>query len=347
MPTLNTIRQTGFTLIELAISILMIGVLISVTDMAGVIKVGKRSYMARQELINKNISATLLQYAKTSTALGRLPAAYTGSGYYAAVLDPANTTLASLFTSANIAPSEVNTDGSAAAQVRAYQTLSLTKSIPFDFQSGPAVTLTYDFAEIHQTACRFADATCNIAALPGTSTTLTAGNYTTWTTAGSDLKPEFFSTLPLQQQMLSLTNQRIMELRDRFTAYYNAKLLAATAGDTSNFFPFSYNSGAPTVHVPDLSGAAASTNQGCWDGWYILNAANVNIIQQLGLTQAQYGTTAWGAQLEYCRDYDPALRGAGTSPHYAAFRFHKSVSTGSVPDTTMALTSVNNVFIAF
>ncbi len=340
-------RTRGFTLIELAVSILVIGILLSLTDMAGVIKVGQRTYMARQEYVNKNIAATLLQYAKTSTTLGRLPAPYTGNGYYSTVLDPTNTTLASIFTAANIAPNEINTDGSTAARVRAYQTVTLTKTLPFDFQSGPSVTLTYDYATLYQTECMQSDTSCNVAPHPGASSALTPGNYATWTTTSPDLKPEFFSTLPLQQQMLSLTNQRLTELRDRFASYYSAQTLAGVAGATTNYFPFPYQGATTGTPNPDLSGATAGANQGCWDGWYNLNAANINLLAQLGLTKSQYATTAWGAQVEYCRDYDPALRGAGANPHYAALRFHQSLSAGSTPDTTAALTTTNNVFIAF
>lgn len=337
----------GFTLVELAIALIIIGVLLAITDQGGVIKASTRRYHEQQKVDNKNLAAVLLDYAQKVDPKGRLPAPYTGGGYYSTLLNSTNTTLASLFTNANIPPNAINTDGTTGARVRVYQQVALTKTIPLDFQAGPTVTLSYDYAAVYMTACRMADGSCNVSPVPGASPQMTTANYSAWTTTGTDLAIETFSSYPIQQQRLIGTAQLIADLRDRVNSSYSSQLLAANAGATTNFLPFAYQSGAPSTPNPDMSGATAATNQGCWDGWYNLGATNVNILAQLGFTQAQFATTKWGGQIDYCRDYDPALRGAGTSPHYGALRFHQSVSTGAAPDTAAALTSANNVYISF
>jgi hypothetical protein len=74
---------------------------------------------------------------------------------------------------------------------------------------------------------------------------------------------------------------------------------------------------------------------------------SVNVLAQLGLGALEYGVTAWGGTIQYCRDYDlidsPTNANANAQPHYAALRINKSVSLGSIPDAT----AINNVFISF
>lgn len=340
---INNHLALGFSLIEMLVVIAIIGIVLILTDMGGITKLNTRYYATKQELNNKHIAAALLQHAKTNTTLGALPSPYTGDGYISTVFDPNNTQLAQIFRAANMAPSEINNDGTNAQNVRVYQMVSLTQSTPLDFQSGPLTTLTYQYGEVHQTACMKSNSSCNTGSTPGASSALTTTNYKTWTTTSPDLRPEFFSTLPMQKQMLALTSQRLADLRDKLTGLFRSSQITAAADDTTNWYPYAYQTAAPTTHNPDLSGATAATNQGCWDGWYNLNASNVNILAQLGLSRTQFGTTAWGGQIEYCRDYDPALQGAGSPPHFAALRIHQSVSTGNAPTTVQA----DNIFITF
>lgn len=343
--TTGRIPSSGFSLVELLVVIFIIGIILSVTDMGGINKLNNRYYATKQESINKNITAALLQHAKTNTALGVLPTPYIGTGYNSTIYDPANAALAQVFRSANMAPNEINDDGTTAQNVRVYQMVSLTQPTPLDFQSGPLTILTYQYGEVHQTICAKANAACNTVAplIPGTSIAMTAANYKTWTTTGTDLRPEFFSSLPMQKQMLALTSQRLSDLRDKFTGQFRAKQLTAAADDTTNWYPYPYAAGIPATPFPNLAGATASTNQSCWDGWYNLNGATINILAQLGLSQTQFGTTAWGGQIEYCRDYDPALRGANSLPHFAALRINQSVSLGGSPTALLS----DNIFITF
>jgi hypothetical protein len=67
----------------------------------------------------------------------------------------------------------------------------------------------------------------------------------------------------------------------------------------------------------------------------------------MGVSSTEFGTTAWGGAMEYCRDYEPDgtdTSNADTPPHYAAIRIHKNVSTGGSPDNSVI---GNNIFITF
>ncbi|OJW52270.1 MAG: hypothetical protein BGO63_15285 [Candidatus Accumulibacter sp. 66-26] len=335
--------EQGFTLFEMLLVIALIGILLLIADMGNIIRLNTTYYQARQEANNRKIAAALLQHARTNTTQGFLSNPYTGGGYYSTILDPSDTTLAQMFRSANLPPAELNSDGSSGANVRVYQTVTLTESIPLDFRSGPLTTITYQYGEVHLTACMLSNS-CNRSPLPGASTALTAANYKTWTTTAPDLPPTLFSTREIQKQMLAATSERLAMIRDQAIARVNVRRLSADAADTTNWYPYSYATGAPTTPSPNMAGSDASVNQGCWDGWYQLNAANVNILPQLGLTAAQYGITAWGARIEYCRDYDPALRGANSLPHYAALRINMNVSQALPPNNTL---QSDNLFITF
>lgn len=336
---------SGFTLIEMIWVLAVIGILIMISNLSTITRLNYTYYEAKQEATNRRIHSALLNYAKTSTPRGTLPNPYTGGGYNSTVYNPGDTTLAQIFRSADIPPSEINSDGTATQNVRVYQVVQLTRAVPLFFQSGPLTTLTYQYAEVHLTACPLSDATCNRSApnIPGASATLSSANYKTWTTIAPDYNATMFSTEDLQKQMLALSAQNLNRIHDQFLARFNVNRAAAAATDTTNWYPYPYAAGVPGTPNPDKSGAAAASNQYCWDGWYDLSAANINVLAQVGLSQQQYGKTAWGGTIEYCRDYDPALRGANSLPHFGALRINNSVSLGDPPSATAA----NNLFISF
>lgn len=343
--------QSGFTLIELVIAVTLMGIVsISMAPVFNLFMTAKnQTYTENQAAINVRLSQGFLAHAREVSALGQLPAPYTDapSKRYNAPYNPADVTATAVgpyLVQTRVASQEINDDNTAAARVRVYQRLQgLTQDVPLYFQSGPAVRLTYDFGALYSTACPRANTTpsCNVNAslgIPGASPVLTAANVLTWQTAAPDYPGIMFSTLQIQKDMLRLTSTRLDRIRDGFASYFRAKVISASASDSTNWYP------APSSGTPNLTSATPATNQGCRDGWYDLSATD--ILTQIGLTASELGKTAWGGSVEYCRDYDPAGTGtANAPPHFAAIRINKNVSAALAPD--MSAPAANNIALSF
>lgn len=336
----------GFTLIEMIVVVAVIASLMVVLAPLGAAMMSSQdlAYAEKHKLYNRYIGDALLSYARNTSALGTLPSPYTGSGHTKTVYNPADASaggiaLSQALTQQGIPPNEINDDGTTGAAVRVYQLVSsgLTQQVPLYVQSGPLATLSYQYGAVYLTQCLKADTSCNPTAasgVPGTSAAMTSANYVTWTTTGSDYPAFIVSTLPVQKEMLITTAQRLDKLRDAFLSYFRSAQITAAAGDATNYYP----SGATS-----LSGQTPGTNQGCRDGWYSL--ATSNVLSKINLSSTEFGSTAWGGAIEYCRDYDAT--GSSTPdapPHSAALRIRASVSTGSAPDPAVA---GNNLVLTF
>lgn len=326
----------GFTLIETMLAIVLIGLMsiliMPAAEMAA--GVSEQANRENQRAINSKIANGLLAFAKT-TAGGTLPTPFT-SGAVAKnfVADLSSTALVNQLLLSGVDYRMINDDGFASKRVRVYQLVSgLTQSTPIYFQSGPSVTLTYQFGAVYSTECLISTACFTGSSLPGSSAPMTSANYGTWAPSGTDNSPVYLSTLPLQKQMLELTVKRMDRVRDSLISNFTARSLLATPSDTTNWYPMA---------AASLAGQVPGTNQGCRDGWYDLSSANV--LTQLGLAPSEFGVTAWGGVIEYCRDYDPTgASGANTIPHYAALRILRDVSGGLSPDPTIL---ANNLLIS-
>lgn len=330
-------NQSGFTLIELMISIVIVGIMLAIASSAisnafTYMQSAKRNENVRNM---QKLAGGLMNFAQSYNG-GRLPAPYTGGTSFLAVYNPADVSAAGNALSmelrnTGIPVNLINFDSAAVSNVRVYQRVSgLTYTTPFYISSGPAVTLTYDVGSLTQTECGVASA-CN-AAIPGDSVAMTAANVTTWIPAGTDYGGIVFSTLPAQKDLLRQTVGRMNRLSDRLASEFYTRMRLAAANSAMNFFPAPNNGGAPV-----LSGANPTTNRGCHDGWYSLNAANVNVLTQLGLDQTEFGVTGFGGSIQYCRDYEPtAVSGAtaNTPPHYAALRINRDLSAAGAPTGT-------------
>ncbi|VFM96071.1 MAG: hypothetical protein BECKG1743D_GA0114223_101411 [Candidatus Kentron sp. G] len=159
--------------------------------------------------------------------------------------------------------------------------------------------------------------------------------------------------------MLRITGERLNRIRDRLTEYHVSAQLAAQADTTENLYP-APSSSKETLMALDV----AVEGDDCDDAWYDLSSNKVDILFLIGLDTQQeseeeekeYGVTAWGGGIWYCRDYNPqALEDicdadTGSDPgavvcriHHAAIRIHRSVSEGEAPD---AGNSENNLVLA-
>lgn len=337
----NLNRQSGFTLPEILIAVFVVGSLAIIASSSNAINgsIFRATYNQAQLINNQAISRALLLWAKNESALGQLPTPYSGGVVNLSSGTSADIALQTFIQQQNVSLTEANDDNFAAHRVRAYQLVQgLIKQMPLYVRSGPLVTLTYDFGVVYQTACGINDA-CATTTPPGASALLTSSNYASWSAVAPDFGTAYASTLPLQESMLELTVSRLLTVRSKLLDAFNQKRLGAAPGDTTNWFLAPTGTGAMS-----MSGANAVANMGCYDGWYPLNSAPVNVLPQLGLGQSEYSVSAWGGRVEYCRDYDPTFSGALTPPHYAALRMNQSVSTASSPD---GIAAGNNVIITF
>ena len=338
-------KQHGFTLIEITMVLVALAILAAVfTPIYGSIGVSQgRAAVARNYMNSSKIADALNATAATIPG-AVLPNPYTGAGYFRTVYNPADTSAVNLALIENLKKAqvpfgEVNSDGTAGESVRVYQLVSgLSKTMPWDYKSGPLITLNYQFAAIYMTECRKGTATCNPNAatgVPGDSAALTATNFSTWAPAGTDQDAVYINTLDVQTDMLETTKQKMLKLQDAFLSYFRTAQVTAAAGDGTNFYP------AATSSMAGQN--PAGVQQGCRDGWYSLTTSD--ILPKIGLTTAQYGTTAWNAPIEYCRDYDPTgTKSPDASPHFAALRIRSNLSLGAAPDSSIPN---NNIVFTF
>lgn len=345
-------HQNGFTLVELLIAVIVIGVvtLMLAPTFNSMMTAQKTAYDEKHRLNNQLIGTGLMNFAANSTLLGRLPMPHTGGGFTKTIYNASDATplgqeLTSALTQSGITPGEINEDATAARKVRVYQLVqNLMQDVPLYFQSGPLVTLTYDYGAVYLTACPLASSTCNPApatGVPGTSLALSAANFATWKTTGTDGPAFFVSSLPIQKQMLTTTVQRLEKVRDTLLSYLRTQQVTAAGGDKTNWFP--NQAGLPAAG--SKTGAVPGTNQGCRDGWYDLSGAGVNVLPTVGLAAQEYGATAWGGSIQYCRDFDPmGTQTPNDPPHYGAIRILKDVSSGGGPDPAVL---GNNVVLTF
>lgn len=327
--------QRGFSLIELLITVIILGVMAGAvtalfTSLSGLAQFERRQ---SESVVNAGIASAMEAWAASESALGELPAPYTGSGRTSAPVNPASTTavdlaLMDLIRRQRVDPAAFADDGSAFRNVRVYQRVTgLTETVPLFRSTGPVATLTYQLGVIYTTQCALTGSTCNPTAatgIPGASPLLTAANRQTWNVTDPDYSPVFVSTLALQRARLDQTAEQLRKISNELVRLFNLQRVSAAPTATNNFYPVNT--------AFSLAGGSPATNMGCRDGWYDLSAANVNILAQVTLPQAQFGETPWGGSIQYCRDYDPlGTNGANAEPHYGALRLRASVSLGLAP----------------
>lgn len=332
-------RQVGgFTLIEMLISISIMGLLLTV--MAGqfskLTSLQRTAEKSTQAEINRTISEGMLNFASNNNN-GSLPDPFTGGIFFSGVTDPDDngaTSLVSLLLTEGVTVKNIVTNGKSAQAQRVYQKVSnIEKDVLVGGQIGPKATIQYDVGILYNTVCVMDDASCHpnsVTGIAGESDILTPDNLTTFVTTRPDYAPVIFSTYENEVRLVEETIEKINTLRDALKNLYSIKYLSGPPDPTINHFPF-----PDFTATADLSGQDPSLNENCRDGWYNLLNPNVNILEQTGLNQQEFGVTAWGARIEYCRDYDiGGASGADQPPHNAAVRIHQEVSRALAPNAS-------------
>jgi hypothetical protein len=376
------LRQFGFSLVELAIAVFVAGLLsVLMAPTFNLLATSNRlGYAEHQALINQEIADAMQQTAKVRNdksaagvpMRGRLPDPWTdasnpGGPLYSAVIDPnadcatyqsgfpVKALFACMLQRQGASFLEVNDDNYDTHRLRVFQKVTgLQTQVPLFFQGGPTVTLTYDYGAIYMTSCSQGDSTClqpvsdpYLKDIPGISPQLTAttiGGAQPWNTVracatatcpGPDYAPVFVSSLPAQMELMQQTTDRLDRVRDALKDYFKAMQVSSDASNVANWYP---QVSPAKVNSPPV--------QGCMDGWYDLSVNGyTSILKQVGLDPVEYGQTAWGGPVEFCRHYvDPSNPPAtnNTSPFFGAIRINPDLSSGAAPSN-----SSNNVVLTF
>lgn len=360
-------QQGGFTLLEIIFAVFILGLMSLALgpSFRSFITAKEQQYKVEQTSINSKIAAAMLQFAEQGPAnagyaIGSLTPPCNNStnkiffAIYNSSLCGLTTNLQPYLQQQGVPMEKVNNDGTANQNVRVYQRLSsLSQNSYLFYQSGPQVYLNYDYGVVYLTNCGAAQA-CNTGASSSTppasswpgeagsgAVKLTTTNVTTWTPGIRDVGAAYVSTLPLQKKFLQTTADQIDRLRTSFINFFAAQQ-AATPAATTNFYP------QPTDVARRLPANDPTLNQGCREGWYPLDDPTMDILAQIGMGGGiEYGRTAWGASIEYCRDYDPTYTsGYGVAPHFAALRINRSVSLSLPPDSS-STGGPQNVIVSF
>jgi prepilin-type N-terminal cleavage/methylation domain-containing protein len=351
MKSINAKIQRGFTLIEVLVTIVLLGVLmVLVTNSVEVLSnITQSARVTAERENNRMLSNSLLQWSsqQAGNVYGQLPGPYSGTTggkiFASAITDPFVTTgtpvsIRTTLNESGVSLDSFYDDGTVAENVRAYQRLdNQTSNIPLIGFNGETASITYDVGVVYSTRCARADTTCNTG-IAGDSTTLTSATVTTWTTTGNDYGPYMVSTLSIQREGLSATMRKLDIIKERMRTSFNALLLSASAGDDTNWFY------APdALGAPDLSGSDAAVNADCYDGWYDLTDSTTNVLALYDLNQALYSVTQWGGPIYFCRDYSPSGSGEGVQPHAAALKINRSVTSAAIPTNVVA----DNIIVSF
>lgn len=328
-------RQQGLTLVELMLAVVVMGVLMTVVSpmVSSALQYIEAAGRKEATVNNQKLAQAVLRYANT-TARGQLPAP-PASRTWGIIDDQSPDVLKAEVQASGVAPNAVNSTGFGMDHVKVYRVVKDQKiEIPLYFTTGTKVTLTYDVGVIYQTTCS-KDLGCANNTTPrgevvitgneGTTGGFTAATLDGWDVKGEDYGPVMFNTLELQKDRLRITLGRINRLTDRLSSYYYARARAENAA---------------LNHFPTQADGVNPGTENCRDKWISLQGSDV--LKQLGLDGDEFGVTAWGGGLQYCRDYNltgaPAPAGG---PYYAALRFNKDLSAGVAP------TANNNAVVTF
>lgn len=353
-----TFKNRGFTLVELVLVTAVLGLLVAVV--APLTRSMLDATAKTSELRNREVNASLAQAmldwsaAQTAAQNGKLPAPVIGPSSVAAaqrrrnmpvaldgtLANPDNTASVLHYLSRAGIPATEHTsermkDGTTAGRIRVYQRLAgIMQEAPLFPGIVPSATLTYDLGVLYITEC-LADAACSRQNPPNGNALLNEA----WEAAATDTAVVRFSTLPLQMSKLEKTSRQMSRTMEALKAYRQASENKRTSA-----------SPAELPHPKPDSLVISAHGGGCWpgEGWFRLNdvwVGDTTLLEKLGLP-ADYGKTAWGANIEYCADYVEqgyeSMQAVGI--YRAALRINRAMGAGNDPD---AWTPENNILLVF
>lgn len=354
--------QKGFTLLEVIIAVAMIGVITVLVSPSFKMmsNAQRKAYEQEQTLINQKIGRALIAHSEEEGLIpGFLPdpcmhyGSYQIYRVYSTTNCSVNDTLKPYLIQQGLNPSMIANDGTGNKNIRIYQRVpTVSQWAYFDGRKTERVLLTYDIGVIYTTNCgesqpcgkvitggvpqRSVPVFSNETAATAGAGKLFESNLSTWKPGTQDVGVTYITTLPQQKKNLEKTVKNLETIIEAFKRYAKPRLAA-----NPELIPYPLT--LSMARLPE----DPTMNQGCREGWYGLDSVNIDIINQLGFPNQETGRTAWGASIEFCRDYDPSgTSNYGEPPHLGALRIHRSVGIEQYPDHDPD-NSINNIVISF
>lgn len=378
-------NQKGFTLIELALVVLILGIttVLMGSTLQRLALINAKSKAQNDLITNQKIAYSMLQWAEYGDTTMSLPTPYNGTCSAGICYGGVNAITSSsgdyqdlytYLTAQNIRPAVFNaSDSIANPYARIYQTApGQTLDVPINDTNGEVVTLTYDVGVLYQSTCLYSS---GAACFTASGATWTGANFNTWTAPTTATGVYSFSTLPLQKKKLQQLNTIIETIRRAHRSYVASNSRPATPMSTcrgsalatslkrpsvinycigTSTNPSSVSklevgsaSVCPICTTAALRASYATNHSGCYDGWYSLgSAANVYILQELGLSQAEFGWTPWGGSIMYCSDYAPypSAKDKDTAPYNAALMIMKDTANATSGGAPLTPPSANGTY---
>lgn len=312
-------KQSGLTLVELLISVVILGILMAVLGpiFSNALTFMESAKKSEVKLNNQKLAAGMLSFARNHN--GMLPPERPDFSLYnsSATQTVEEKELFLELTGVGVPPNEINTTGYGMDLMKMYQVVGgLEHKQPLFFSTGDEVTLNYEVGVIYQSNCPLLSACKNAPFAADRTERLTAGTIASWDVKGEDYAPVMINTLAEQKTLLRITLGRLNRLSDRFSSHFYAKSRVSEQSGVNHF-----------AGLMPLLGS--KTPDGCWTQWDDLSSTNT--LASIGLDRNEYGKTAWGGRIEYCRDYKPDALVGGEPPFYAALRINKNLKPNSHP----------------
>lgn len=314
---MNRNKQSGLTLIELLISVVILGILMAVLGpiFSNALTFMDSAKKSEVKLNNQKLAAGMLSFARNHN--GMLPPERPDFSLFdrsATSGEPYELFLE--LTGVGVAPNEINTNGYGLDLMKMYQVVGgLTHEQPLFFSTGDTVTLNYEVGVIYQSNCPVLGACKGAPFAADRSERLTAANIASWNIKGKDYAPVMINTLAEQKTLQRITLGRLNRLSDRFSSHFYAKSRVSEQSGVN--------------HFAGLMPTLGYKTDGCWTQWDDLSSTNT--LASIGLDRNEYGKTAWGGRIEYCRNYKPTALVGGEPPFYAALRINKNLRPNSNP----------------
>lgn len=318
-------KQRGFTIIEtLAALVLMSIAALAVSGLANQVS---GMYRAERDLDNRAelraIADAHLKYAALHNN-GALLGSYTAGSCTDCPIDTTVQELTTYVeTRAQRLADAMNYDNSSNRLVRGLMLDENTYQSTFSTATASNMVLEYRAGVIVQTSCP-PGGTCDTGASWANPIYVQSG----WAANPviTDWVP--YSNLEIMQDRAVATIDKLLFLQRKIRDYTQELVISNPSIVDANYLPL------PNLPAsPDLSGTDPTMQGGCINGWHDLSSADVNVLEIVGVTKT-YGTTIFGAPVEYCADFDLSAvdaSSADTAPHVGALRINRFVTTGAAP----------------